>query len=75
MWIKSLDNLRKLVPEDGAWHDLNIIGNRVYVDGTEVATSEMFPGVIGEMVVVDHVLSGSEMAEFQAREGSDEHSR
>ena len=34
MWIKKLDELRDHLKDDGKYHDIQIINNVLYLDGT-----------------------------------------
>ena len=47
MWLKSLDEIKKYVPDDGILHCVYIIGEFIYVDGNcQNPYLEVFEGVI-----------------------------
>lgn len=35
MWIKSCKDLASYIPEDGKYHDIQIINQNIYIDGKQ----------------------------------------
>ena len=62
MRLKSLDEIKKYMPEDGLCHDIQIIGEFIYVDGDcQNPYAEFLEGEIKDVKFQTHTITAEEI--------------
>ena len=62
MWLKSLDEIKKYIPNDRLLHDIQIIGEFIYVDGDcQNPYVENFKGEMKDIEFHKYVMTAEEI--------------
>lgn len=59
MWLKNINEIAKYIPKDELIHDIQIIGNAIYVDGNH--QNPPLQGCIEDFDIINRALTEKEI--------------